>query len=111
LFIKPSSDSDDLTESGCTDVITDKVRQAILRHHNEARSVVAKGNYDMPSPKEGGLPRLPPAKRMYQLKYNCSLERSALKWAKVAKCEIVHSGWPVGENLYSGGDDDDLDLV
>ncbi|PIO74880.1 SCP-like protein [Teladorsagia circumcincta] len=100
-LIRPSSNFDELTESGCTDSITDEVRQAFLRYHNRERSIVAKGNYDMPSPRDGyGMPRLPPAKRMYQLKYNCSLEKSALKWSKIALCDIRHSDWGVGENLY-----------
>ncbi|PIO57150.1 hypothetical protein TELCIR_21446, partial [Teladorsagia circumcincta] len=37
-------------------------------------------------------------------KYNCSLERSALKYARIAQCAMIHSKWPgIGENLYASG--------
>ncbi|KAK6059831.1 hypothetical protein COOONC_02517 [Cooperia oncophora] len=40
--------------------------------------------------------------RRFSQKYNCSLEKSALKWAEQAQCQMVHSYWDgIGENLYS----------
>ncbi|KAK6013833.1 SCP-like protein [Ostertagia ostertagi] len=102
ILIKPSSDLVAITES-CGGHMTDDVRRTLLRVHNEARSKVALGDYKI-SAEGSALTELPPAVRMYQLKYNCSLERSALNWAGQAQCQMIHSQWPgIGENLYASG--------
>ncbi|KAK6040152.1 SCP-like protein, partial [Cooperia oncophora] len=107
-MIRPSG-SNEITEH-CGDEMSVEVRQALLDNHNRERSRVAKGNYTIKAP-GSGLSRLPPAKRMYQLKYNCSLERSARKWVQQAQCQIVHSNWHVGENIYVSADFSDMKYV
>ncbi|KAK5967606.1 SCP domain-containing protein, partial [Trichostrongylus colubriformis] len=111
LLIKPSSDFDVITEN-CGGHMTDDVRLQLLRDHNKFRSQVAKGNYKIDA-KHSPFRKLPQAVRMYQLKYNCSLEKSALKWARIAQCRMKHSQWEgLGENLYaSGGELEFMDSV
>lgn len=77
-------------------------RKVILREHNSYRSRVALGKYTIRK-RGSGLSVLPPATRMIQLKYNCSLEASALAYAHKSQCKMVHSNGNVGENLYAMG--------
>ncbi|KAK6741458.1 hypothetical protein RB195_009364 [Necator americanus] len=86
--------------SDCGTVMSMKSRQNLLHWHNKYRSIVAKGEYEITT-QNGKLRKLPPAKRMPQLKYNCSLEESSLKWANTVQCVMKHSHYPgVGENLF-----------
>ncbi|ETN68351.1 SCP-like protein [Necator americanus] len=86
--------------SDCGTVMSMKSRQNLLHWHNKYRSIAAKGEYEITTEK-GKFRKLPPAKKMYQLKYNCSLEKSSLKWANTVQCEMKHSDYPVGENLFA----------
>ncbi|KIH46051.1 SCP-like protein [Ancylostoma duodenale] len=71
-----------------------KSRRALLHWHNKYRSIAAKGEYKIVN-ENSTLGALPPATRMHQLKYNCSLEISCLK--RIAQCKVKHSR--PGENL------------
>ncbi|PIO65539.1 SCP-like protein [Teladorsagia circumcincta] len=93
----------DVVTEDCGGRMTDDMRLTLLRIHNRERSRVAKGDYRIDA-ELSPLRKLPPATHMYQLKYNCSLERSALKYARIAQCAMIHSKWPgIGENLYASG--------
>ncbi|CAJ0601030.1 unnamed protein product [Cylicocyclus nassatus] len=84
----------------CGTSMTAKQRATLLEIHNKYRSEVAKGEYTIKTPK-GKFRSLPPATRMYKLKYNCSLENTAVKWAIETKCKMVHTkGASYGENLF-----------
>ncbi|EYC22020.1 hypothetical protein Y032_0018g3668 [Ancylostoma ceylanicum] len=79
-----------------------KSRQVLLNWHNWYRSITAKGEYKIAN-KNSKLKILPPATRMLQLTYNCSLEKTSLEWARIAQCKMVHSKTESGENLYAVG--------
>ncbi|CAJ0601445.1 unnamed protein product [Cylicocyclus nassatus] len=84
----------------CGTSMTAKQRETLLEIHNKYRSEVAEGEYTIKTPK-GKFRSLPPATRMYKLKYNCSLENSAVNWAIKTKCVMTHTkGASYGENLY-----------
>ncbi|PIO69904.1 SCP-like protein [Teladorsagia circumcincta] len=95
-----SSPAEDLGELECGGEMTAEHRAVFIQDHNKYRSLVAKGKYTIDAP-SSELRVLPRASRMIQLKYNCSLEKSALEWAQQAQCGRVHSkDLHVGENMY-----------
>ncbi|EYC38795.1 hypothetical protein Y032_0695g1604 [Ancylostoma ceylanicum] len=102
LLIKPNATFDEVTED-CGPEMSMKSRRVLLYWHNWYRSKTAKGEYKIAN-KDSKLKVLPPATRMPQLTYNCSLEKSSLKWAHIAQCKMVHSKTKgIGENLYAAG--------
>ncbi|KAK6749988.1 hypothetical protein RB195_002160 [Necator americanus] len=105
LLITPSGKNFGEVTEDCGTVMSMKSRQNLLYWHNKYRSLAAKGEYKITT-EQGKFRELPPAKRMPQLKYNCSLEISSLKWANIAQCEMKHSTYPgVGENLFATSGD------
>ncbi|KIH46052.1 SCP-like protein, partial [Ancylostoma duodenale] len=98
LLVTPNYSFDEVTED-CGPDMSMKSRKLLLYWHNWYRSIAAKGEYKI-AEKNSKLKMLPPATRMLQLKYNCSLEKSSLEWARTVQCKLVHSETNVGENLY-----------
>ncbi|EYC35863.1 hypothetical protein Y032_0967g3238 [Ancylostoma ceylanicum] len=84
----------------CGTPMTVKLRRSLLLAHNRYRSRAARGKYTIKA-KKSALKKLPTAARMLVLKYNCSLEQTAMKWANQAQCQMTHSDYDVGENLYA----------
>uniref|UniRef100_F1L5E5 Venom allergen 3 n=1 Tax=Ascaris suum TaxID=6253 RepID=F1L5E5_ASCSU len=72
-------------------------RHVVLQRHNELRSMVANGTVEY----EGGA-RLRSGKNIYQLSWDCDLEKIAQEWAD--RCVYGHStkehSKDAGENIY-----------
>uniref|UniRef100_A0A915A2R6 SCP domain-containing protein n=1 Tax=Parascaris univalens TaxID=6257 RepID=A0A915A2R6_PARUN len=72
-------------------------RRVVLNRHNDLRSMLAKGLVEY----EGGA-RLRSGKNIYQLSWDCELERVAQEWAD--RCVYGHSteehSKGAGENIY-----------
>ncbi|KAL6740289.1 hypothetical protein Aduo_013658 [Ancylostoma duodenale] len=83
----------------CGTPMTAKMRRSLLLSHNKHRSRAARGKFIVKKPGRG-LKKLPTAARMPALKYNCSLEQIAMKWGNQIQCKMIHSDYPLGENLY-----------
>ncbi|CAJ0602553.1 unnamed protein product [Cylicocyclus nassatus] len=72
----------------------DDIRQAFLKTHNDLRSLVANGKAE-----DGKGGYAPSAAKMFKLKYDCDVEKHAVKHA--AKCVFQHSNdSDFGENIY-----------
>ncbi|CAJ0601519.1 unnamed protein product [Cylicocyclus nassatus] len=100
LLITPLSDLGEIDED-CGLALSEQSRRIFLQLHNKYRSRAAKGEYTIKN-KWSKMKVLPPATRMLQFKYNCSLERSALKYAYIAQGKMIHSHWKgLGENLWA----------
>ncbi|EYC05766.1 hypothetical protein Y032_0080g1347 [Ancylostoma ceylanicum] len=65
--------------------VSESLRQTYLKKHNDLRSSLAKGNGEQ---KNGAKGPAPPASNMEKMKYDCSVEASALKHAKTCDGEL-----------------------
>ncbi|KAL6740618.1 hypothetical protein Aduo_013959 [Ancylostoma duodenale] len=97
ILLAPKVEFDEEAED-CRTVMSPRSRRALLHWHNKYRSIAAKGEYKIVN-ENSTLEALPPATRMRQLKYNCSLEISCLK--RIAQCKVKYSR--PGENLLAVG--------
>ncbi|RCN36635.1 SCP-like protein [Ancylostoma caninum] len=84
----------------CGTPMTVKMRRSFLLSHNRHRSRAAKGMFTVKNP-GSMLHVLPTAARMPALQYNCSLEQLSMKWAHQVQCQMVHSDYDLGENLFA----------
>ncbi|CAJ0598974.1 unnamed protein product [Cylicocyclus nassatus] len=77
--------------------MNDQIRQKFLDVHNELRSLVANGKAE-----DGYGDYAPKAAAMNKLKYDCDVEKYAVKHA--AKCVFQHSNTKgLGENVFMRG--------
>ncbi|VDM28275.1 unnamed protein product [Toxocara canis] len=74
-------------------VLNATIRAAVVAKHNELRATLTHGTAEY----KGGH-KLPSGKNIYQMVWDCDLEKHAQDWSN--KCEFKHSDADMGENLF-----------